>query len=155
MRACVRSALCWPRLRPKAIGHFCNRNGRPDKSDGLDLEFDKLKKELTLAQKEISNLKNQIHQAKENIAKECAERGSKSNKDDPPDEEVGSKRFRQQAKRAKASRLGTSPPSQQMTFGRSTGETRELRLADERFGYADSSQSRNVSRLQDRLLKGF
>jgi hypothetical protein len=90
---------------------FGQRNGRPDKSHGLDPQFAKLKKELTLAQREISNLKNQLHQAKENIAKERAERGSKSKKDDSPDEEVGSKRFRQQAKRAKASRQGTSPPS--------------------------------------------
>jgi hypothetical protein len=90
---------------------FGNRNGRPDKSYGLDPQFAKLKKELTLAQREISNLMNQLHQAKENIAKERAEHGSKSKKDDSPDEEVGSKRFRQQAKRAKASRLETSPPS--------------------------------------------
>jgi len=32
-----------------------------------------LKKELTLAQREISNLKNQLYQAKENIAKERAD----------------------------------------------------------------------------------
>ncbi len=43
--------------------------------------------------------------------KERAERGSKSKKDDSPDEEVGSKRVREQAKRAKALRPGTSPPS--------------------------------------------
>ncbi len=88
-----------------------SRNGRPDKSDGLDPQFAKLKRELTLAHREIFNLKNHLHQAKEVIAKERAERGSKSKKDDSPDEEVGSKRFRQQAKRAKASRPGTSPPS--------------------------------------------
>ncbi len=95
--------------------NFGNHNGRPDKSDGLDPQFAKLKKELTLAQRDLSNLRNQLHQAKENIAKERAERGSKSKKDDSPDlgpdEEVGSKRFRQQAKRAKALRPGTSPPS--------------------------------------------
>jgi hypothetical protein len=62
-------------------------------------------------QREISNLKNQLHQAKENIEKERAERGSKSKKDDSPDEEVGSKRVCQPAKRAKASRPGTLPPS--------------------------------------------
>ncbi len=90
MKACARSVLCWPRLKQK--------HGRPDKSDGLDLQFAKLKKEPTLAQKEISNLKNRQHQAKENIAKERAERGSKSKKDDLPDEEVGSKRVSQQAK---------------------------------------------------------
>jgi hypothetical protein len=50
-----------------------NRNGRSDKSDGLDPQFAKLKKERTLAQREISNVKNQLHQAKENIAKERAE----------------------------------------------------------------------------------
>jgi hypothetical protein len=43
--------------------------------------------------------------------KERVERGSKSKKDDPNDEEVGSKRFSQQAKPAKASRRGTSTPS--------------------------------------------
>jgi hypothetical protein len=96
----------------KSKAPFGNRNGRPDKSDGLDPQFAKLRKELTLAQREISTLKNQRHQAKENIAKERAERGSKSKKDDSPDEEVGSKRFRQQAKQAEASRQGTSPPSQ-------------------------------------------
>jgi hypothetical protein len=95
----------------KSKAPFDNRNGRQDKSDGLDPQFAKLKKELTLAQRETSNLKNQLHQAKENIAKERAERGSKSKKDDSPDEEVGGKRFRQQAKRAKASRPRTSPPS--------------------------------------------
>ncbi len=60
---------------------FGNRNGRPNHSDGLeslDPQFAKLKKELTLAQRATSNLKNQLHQAKENIAKERAERGSKS-----------------------------------------------------------------------------
>jgi hypothetical protein len=76
----------------KSEAPFGNRNGRPDQSDDLDLQFAKLKKELTLAQREISNLKNQLHQAKENIAKERAERGSKCKKDDSPDEEVGSKR---------------------------------------------------------------
>ncbi len=60
----------------KSKAPFGNRNGRPDKSNGLDQQFAKLKKELTLAQIEISNLKNQIHQAKENIAKERAEPGT-------------------------------------------------------------------------------
>ncbi len=73
---------------------FGQRNGRPDKSHGLDPQFAKLKKELTLAHTEISNLKCQLHQAYENIAKERAERGSKSKKGDSPDEEVGGKRFR-------------------------------------------------------------
>jgi hypothetical protein len=71
----------------------------------------KLTKELTVAQREISNLKNQLHQAKENIVKERAGCGSKSKKDDSPEEEVGSKRVRQQAKRAKAAKPGTSPQS--------------------------------------------
>ena len=99
----------------KSKAQFGNHNGRTDKSDGLDPQFAKLnlllKKELTLAQRERSNLKNQLHQAKENIAKERAEHGSESKRDDSPDEEVSSKRFRQQAKRAKASRQGTSTPS--------------------------------------------
>ncbi len=95
----------------KSKAPFGNSNGRTDKSDGLDPQFAKLKDELTLAQREISNLKNQLHQAKENIAKERVERCSKSKKDDSPDEEVGRKRFRQHAKRAKASKPGTSPPS--------------------------------------------
>jgi hypothetical protein len=82
----------------KSKAPFGNRNGRPDKSDGLDPQFAKLKRELTLAHREISNFKNQLHQAKENIAKERAERGSKSKEDDSPDEEIGSKRLRQQAK---------------------------------------------------------
>ncbi len=95
-------AQSWPQTETKNKMPFGNRNGRLDK---------KLKKELTLAQREISNLKNQLQQAKENIAKECAERSSKSKKDDSPDEEVGSKRVCQLAKWAKASRPGTSPPS--------------------------------------------
>jgi hypothetical protein len=57
------------------------------------------------------NLKNQLHQAKENIAKERAERSSKSKKDDSSDEEVGSKRVHHQVELAKALRPGTSPPS--------------------------------------------
>jgi hypothetical protein len=87
----------------KSKAPFGSRNGRPDKSDGLDPQFAKLKKELTLAHREISKFKNQLHQAKENIAKERAERGSKSKKDDSPDKEFGSKRFRQQAKQGLAS----------------------------------------------------
>jgi hypothetical protein len=113
MKACARSALCWAQAGTKNNVPFGQRNGRPDKfdHDGLDSHFAKLKKELNLAQREISNLKNQPHQAKENIAKERVERCSKSKKDDSPDEEVVSKRLRQQAERAKASRPGTSPPS--------------------------------------------
>ena len=95
----------------KSKAPFGNHNDRSDKSYGLDPQFVKLKKDLSLALPEISNLKNQLHQAKENIAKERAERSSKSRKDVSPDEEVGGKRPRQQAKRAKASRPGTSSPS--------------------------------------------
>jgi hypothetical protein len=40
----------------KSKAPFGNSNGRPDKSDGLDPQFAKLMKELTLAQREISNL---------------------------------------------------------------------------------------------------
>ncbi len=48
----------------KSKAPFGNRNGRPDKSDGLGPQFAKLTKELTLAQNVISNLKDQLHQAK-------------------------------------------------------------------------------------------
>ena len=37
----------------KTKAPFANRNGKPDKSDGLDPQFATLKKELTLAQREI------------------------------------------------------------------------------------------------------
>jgi hypothetical protein len=60
---------------------------------------------LTLAQTEIAKLKNQLHQAEENMAKERAERSSKSKKEDSQDDDVGSKRIHQQAKRAKALRM--------------------------------------------------
>ncbi len=98
----------------KSKASLGNRKGRPDKSDGLDPQYAKaakLKKDLSLALREISNLKNQLNQAKENIAKERAERSSKSRKDGSPDAEVEGKRVRQQAKRAKASRPATSSPS--------------------------------------------
>jgi hypothetical protein len=102
----------------KSKASLGGQNGRTDKSEGSDSKYDRLKKDLTHALREISNLKNQLNQAenqlnqaKENIAKERAERGSKSKKDDSPDVEVGSKRPRQQAKRAKASRPTTSSPS--------------------------------------------
>jgi hypothetical protein len=91
----------------KSKAPFGNCNGRTDKSDGLVPQFTKLKKNLSLALREISNLKNQLHQAKENIAKERVERSSKSRKDDSPDEEVGGntgKRTRQQAKRPRPHR---------------------------------------------------
>ncbi len=60
----------------KSKAPFGNRNGRTDKSDGLDPQLAKLKKDLSLALREVSNLKNQLNQAKENIAKERAERSS-------------------------------------------------------------------------------
>jgi hypothetical protein len=95
----------------KSKAPFGNRNGRTDKSDGLDPQLAKLKKDLSLALREVSNLKNQLNQAKGNIAKKRAERSSKSRKDKSPEAEVGGKRPRQQAKRAKASRPATSSPS--------------------------------------------
>ncbi len=87
---------------------IANHNDKPDKSDGLYTLAAMIKKEFTLAQSRIAKLKNQLHQAKENKAKERAERGSKSKKEDS---QVGSKRVCQQAKRAKASRPGPSPPN--------------------------------------------
>jgi hypothetical protein len=66
---------------------FANRNGKPDKSDASDTQIAKIKKELTLAQREIANLKNQLHQAKENRAKERAERSFKGKKDSQEDED--------------------------------------------------------------------
>jgi hypothetical protein len=111
MKACARSAPCrWPN-ETKSKVPFGNRNGRPNNSDGADSQAAKLKKDLPLAQRDIANLKNQLHQAKENMAKERAERSSKSKKEDSPEDEVGSKRVCQQAKRAKASRPGPSSPS--------------------------------------------
>jgi hypothetical protein len=75
MKACGRSALCTSmqaQTETKSKASFGNRNdhGRKDKSDGLDQQFTKLKKDISLALREISNLKNQLHKAKENIAKE-------------------------------------------------------------------------------------
>jgi hypothetical protein len=67
MKAYDRSALCWPKPSPRA-------RRRMDESDGSDPQHAKQKKELSLALREISNLKNQLDQAKENIAKELAER---------------------------------------------------------------------------------
>ncbi len=61
---------------------FANCNSRPDKSDGSGTQVAKIKKDLILAQREISKLKNQVHQAKGNMAKERAERSSKSKKED-------------------------------------------------------------------------
>jgi hypothetical protein len=67
---------------------------------------------LTFAQKEIVKLKNQLHQAKDtNMARERADRGSKGKKEGSQDDEVGSKRPRQQVKQARASKPGPSPPS--------------------------------------------
>jgi hypothetical protein len=90
---------------------FANSNGKLDHSDGSDTQLAKIKEDYTLTHREIAKLKNQLHQAKENMAKERAEHSSKSKKEESQDDEVGSKRIRQQAKRAKASRPGPSPPS--------------------------------------------
>jgi hypothetical protein len=95
---------------PKSKAPFANCNGRPNNSDSSDSQVAKLKKDSTLAQRELANLKNQLHQAKENIAKERAKRGSKTKKDDSPEDEVGSKRDSQQAKRAKTSKPDLSSP---------------------------------------------
>ncbi len=113
MRTCARNVQCWLNFEAETKNKvpFANRNGRPDKSDGSDMQVAKIMKDLTLAQREIAKLKNQLHQAKDNMAKERAERSSKSKREDSQDDEVGSKKVRQQAKRAKASRPGTSPPS--------------------------------------------
>ncbi len=69
----------------KSKASLGGRNGRTDKSDGSDPKYDKLKKDLTFALREISNLKKQLSQAKENIARERAEHSSKSKKDDSPE----------------------------------------------------------------------
>ncbi len=62
----------------KSKASLGSSNGRTDKSDseGSDPKYDKLKKDLSLALREISNLKNQLNQAKENIAKERARQSS-------------------------------------------------------------------------------
>ncbi len=46
-----RAMLAQAETRSKAP--FGDQNGRPDKSDGLNQQFTKLRKELTLAQREI------------------------------------------------------------------------------------------------------
>jgi hypothetical protein len=46
----------------KSKASLGNRNGRADKSDSLDPQFAKLKKGLSLALRDISNLKNQPSQ---------------------------------------------------------------------------------------------
>ncbi len=40
---------------------FANHNGRPDKSNCSDMQVSKIKKDLTLPQREIASLKNQLH----------------------------------------------------------------------------------------------
>jgi hypothetical protein len=92
-----------PNLKSKVP--FANCNDQPNNFDGTDSQVAKLKKKSALAQREIAKLKIQLHQAKENIAKKRAERGSKSKKDDTPEDEVGSKSDRQQPKQAKTSNL--------------------------------------------------
>ncbi len=64
---------------------FANRDGKPDRSDGSAPKFAKINKELSLAQREMAKLKNQLHQAKENIAKERAELSFKGKKDSQED----------------------------------------------------------------------
>ncbi len=54
---------------------FANRDGNPEIFDGLDKQVAKVKKKLILAQREIAKLKNQLHQTKENMAKERADSG--------------------------------------------------------------------------------
>ncbi len=44
---------------------FAYSNGRRDKSDGSDTQVAKITKNLTLVQREIAKLENQLHQAKE------------------------------------------------------------------------------------------
>ncbi len=90
---------------------FANSDGKQYKFDGSDTQVAKTKKELTLAQQEIAKLKNQLHQDKENMAKERVECSTKSKKEDSQEDEVGSKRVCQQAHRAKASKPGPSPQS--------------------------------------------
>jgi hypothetical protein len=90
---------------------LADHNGKPGKSEGSDAQVVKFKKELTFAQKENAKLKNQLHQTKENIDREGAERGSKGKKEDFQDDEVGSKQPRQQGKQAKAPKPGLSPPT--------------------------------------------
>ncbi len=65
---------------------FANRNGELDKSNGSDTKVTRIKKEVTLSQREIAKRKNQLHQAKENMAKERAEQSFKSKKEDSQDE---------------------------------------------------------------------
>ncbi len=95
---------------PKSKVPCANRNGRPNNSEGTDSQAAKLKKDLTLAQREVAKLKNQLHQAKENTTKERAKCGSKGKEDDSPEDEAGSKRDHQQAKPAKTSKPGLSSP---------------------------------------------
>jgi hypothetical protein len=45
-------------VEPKSKVSFANRNGRPNNSDRADSQVAKLKKDLTLAQREIAKLKN-------------------------------------------------------------------------------------------------
>ncbi len=84
-----RATLAHEELKNKVT--FAHNNGRPNYYDSTVSQVAKLKKVLTLAQRDIAKLKNQLHQAKENIAKERAKRCSKSRKDDSPEDEVGSK----------------------------------------------------------------
>jgi hypothetical protein len=98
-------------VETKAQVPLADRNGKPEKSNGSDAHVAKSKKELIFAQKDIAKLKIQLHQSKENLAKERAERGSKGKKEGSQDDEIGSKRLWQQAKQAKASKQEPSPPT--------------------------------------------
>jgi hypothetical protein len=71
---------------------FTKINGKQDTSDCSDMQVARLKKELTLLRREIALVKNEQHQAKENMAKERADSSSKSKKEGSPDDEVGSKK---------------------------------------------------------------
>ncbi len=57
MRACKERAML-VQVEPKSKVSFANRNGRPNNSDRADSQVAKLKKDLTLAQREIAKLKN-------------------------------------------------------------------------------------------------
>ncbi len=96
----------------KAQVPLADSNGKPDNSCGSDAQDAKIQKELTFAQKENAMLKNQLHQAKDSLARERAERGSKGKKDSQ-DHEVGSKRPSQQVKQAQTSKQEPSPPTPQ------------------------------------------
>jgi hypothetical protein len=71
-----RAMLAQAQAETKAKAPYANCNGKQDKSYGSDKQVAKIKKDSTLAQREIAKLKNQLHQAKENMAEEHVERSS-------------------------------------------------------------------------------